>query len=198
MYKLFPEGPIMPESIRHMVLLWKEISGLLRSLGAEPVNLLKFLNDDNYPVREESLTREELERFPEMEQIKQEYLLYVRYASILIDPYSEPDENGRYYDFSAFPYERAACDLQGRWTVPRVPYEDYCRIKLLTELARLTGDPMETANKLAALFENQLSRFVEEKGAANVHERYAAAPAVAEDAASIWAELQALRTLLNG
>lgn len=49
MYKLYPEGPITPGAIGAMRRLWCELSELLRRMGAEPLNLLRSLNDDNYP-----------------------------------------------------------------------------------------------------------------------------------------------------
>lgn len=103
MYKLYPEGPITQHTIKEMLQLWKETSAFIQLLKAQPLNLLKFLNDDNYPVHETTLSREDVESFVEMDETKQQYLLYIRYSSILIDPFSKPDENGKYTDFSAFP-----------------------------------------------------------------------------------------------
>ena len=136
MYKLYPEGPITQHTIREMLALWKEISTLILLLQARPLNLLKFLNDDNYPVHEITLSRDDIEHFTEMSTIKQEYLLYIRYSSILIDPFSQPDEHGKYVDFSSFSYKQVNKNKEGKWVIPRVPYEDYKKIKLLYHLGK--------------------------------------------------------------
>jgi len=164
MYKLYPEGPITQTTIRTMRLLWTEISTFVRQFGAEPVNLLKFLNDDNYPVLEETLSRADIETFPDVEPTRQEYLLYVRYSSILIDPFSTPDEHGRYFDFSAFPYKQVHQNEHGQWVIPRVPYEDYKRLKLLHGLAARMQVPMPVTARLIERFEAQLQAFVAAKG----------------------------------
>jgi len=168
LYKLYPEGPISQHTIRSMVLLWKEISVLLRLLGVQPLNLLKFLNDDNYPVHEETLSREDIETFPVADEIKQQYLLYIRYSSILIDPFSEPDEGGRYADFSAIAYQQAR-KKDGYWTIPRIPYEDYKRLKLLHAVGERLGFPMLHALSLIEKFEHKLHAFIEQAGRDHIH-----------------------------
>lgn len=168
LYKLYPEGPISQHTIRSMVLLWKEISILLRLMGVRPLNLLKFLNDDNYPVHEETLSREDLESFPVADEVKQQYLLYIRYSSILIDPFSEPDEGGSYADFSAIAYQQVS-KKNGFWTIPRIPYEDYKRLKLLHAVGLRFGFPMPHALSLIGTFEHRLTAFLEEVGLDNVH-----------------------------
>ncbi|MFF2155218.1 opine metallophore biosynthesis dehydrogenase [Paenibacillus chitinolyticus] len=164
MYKLYPEGPITPQAIKSMLLLWKEIGELVTRLHAEPINLLKFLNDDNYPVHETTLSREDIEGFTQADPVKQEYLLYIRYASILIDPFAEPDEQGRYPDFSAFPYKQISKDSEGKWIIPRVPYEDYKKIKLVERLGKKLNLSMPQTSAFIAQFESKLSSFVEEEG----------------------------------
>ncbi|MFC4769093.1 opine metallophore biosynthesis dehydrogenase [Effusibacillus consociatus] len=164
MYKIYPEGPITQHSIRAMVSLWWEISGFIQNLGAKPINLLKFLNDDNYPVHENTLSREDIENFMELEQIKQEYLLYIRYSSLLIDPFSTPDANGKYFDFSAVPYKQVYQDPNGKWVVPRIPLEDYKKLKLIYGLAHKMNHPMPQTLALIELFEKKLNEFVQENG----------------------------------
>ncbi|MCA0756640.1 opine metallophore biosynthesis dehydrogenase [Paenibacillus sp. N4] len=165
MYKLYPEGPITPLAIRTMVLLWKEITRVMKRFKVQPLNLLKFLNDDNYPVCEQSIGREEIERFPDLEQHRQEYLLYVRYASLLIDPFSEPDEQGSYFDFSAVPFKQVSMDKDGCWTIPRIPFEDYRKLKLLFELGQRLGVRMPQSQELLERFERIRHAFVKEQGA---------------------------------
>ncbi|GKU78285.1 opine metallophore biosynthesis dehydrogenase [Paenibacillus sp. L3-i20] len=164
MYKLYPEGPITQHTIASMISLWHEISELLRLLGARPINLLKFLNDDNYPVRELTLSRADIEGFVEQDPIKQQYLLYIRYASILIDPFSEPDEAGKYLDFSAFPYRGVRSDRLGKWIIPRIPYEDYRKLKIIYGLGQRMGLLMPQAEKFILLFEERLYSFVHVDG----------------------------------
>jgi hypothetical protein len=164
MYKLYPEGPITQQAIRTMVQLWKEISGLIQYFGAKPLNLLQFLNDDNYPVPEISLSREDIQNFMIVGEIKQEYLLYIRYTSILIDPFSTPDDHGKYFDFSAVPYKQVYQDQNGKWVLPRIPFEDYQKLKLLYGLARKTNISMSQTLNLIHLFDKKVNQFVSEKG----------------------------------
>ena len=42
---------------------------------------------ENYPVRAETMTEWEIDHFEQLPSIHQEYLLYVRYTAILIDPF---------------------------------------------------------------------------------------------------------------
>ncbi|WP_270165435.1 opine metallophore biosynthesis dehydrogenase [Paenibacillus sp. SYP-B4298] len=158
MYKLYPEGPISPRTMGSMVRLWKELSQVLAGLGVETFNLLKFLQDDNYPVREESLGRNIVEQFVELDEVRQEYALYVRYASLLIDPYSQPDELGRYVEFAAVPFQRATME-NGVLRIPRIPQEDAQRLELLLRLGARLGVPMPEADGLLAGYKAAYRRF---------------------------------------
>ncbi|MBD8497365.1 opine metallophore biosynthesis dehydrogenase [Paenibacillus arenosi] len=169
MYKLYPEGPITPQVIHIMAQLWREISRFLSSCRSEPINLLQFMNDDNYPVHEESLSRYEIEHFVELETTQQEYLLYIRYASLLIDPFSSADEEGKYFDFSAVPYKTVYQDEAGRWIIPRIPFEDYRRLKVIYGLAELMNVEMPQAGQLIQRFERRLEQFIVEKGMSAIH-----------------------------
>ena len=91
-YKLFPEGPITMTLIREMRLMWKEMMAILQAFRVPSVNLLQFMVKENYPVRPETLDEGDIEHFEILPDILQEYLLYVRYTAILIDPFSQPDE----------------------------------------------------------------------------------------------------------
>ncbi|WP_341805017.1 opine metallophore biosynthesis dehydrogenase [Paenibacillus turpanensis] len=168
LYKLYPEGPITPQAIETMVDLWKEISELLRKLGAEPINLLQFLNDDNYPVHETSLSRSDVEGFPHFEATRQHYLLYIRYASLQIDPFSIPDSEGRYYDFSAVPFSKAVRAGDGKWVIPRIPYEDYRKLKIVEALAFLLGVNTPAMTRLLELFESRLAASIVQHGEVHV------------------------------
>jgi staphylopine/pseudopaline/yersinopine synthase len=159
MYKIYPEGPITQYTIKSMVNLWKEISNVLSFFKIKPINILKFLNDDNYPLKEESLSREDIENFCDLEEIKQEYLLYIRYSSILINPFSEPDINGKYFDFSAVPFKQVYKNIKGEWVIPRIPIEDYKRIKLICEIADKIGVKMNYAKKMIDNFEIKIEEF---------------------------------------
>lgn len=168
MYKLFPEGPITPTVMKDMVQLWKDISTIVRRLKAEPINLLKFLNDDNYPVLEQSIARHDIENFTQFTTDKQEYLLYVRYASILVDPFSEPDETGRYFDFSAVPFPKAAF-YGGVLTLPRIPFEDMKAIYVFYFLAKALQLPVEAVSEFVIRFEKWFNTHVknEKNGLSN-------------------------------
>lgn len=164
MYKLYPEGPINQETIKNMIALWKEISNLVVHLGAKPINLLQFLNDDNYPVPEESLSRNDIENYETYEAIKQEYLLYIRYSTILIDPFSKPDQDGRYFEFSAVPFKKAE-EVEGKsWRVPRIPFEDYQKILVIYELSKSFGLDMPRTKSIISQFEAQCKKIEEQLG----------------------------------
>ncbi|OMP66265.1 opine metallophore biosynthesis dehydrogenase [Domibacillus epiphyticus] len=159
MYKIYPEGPITQHTIRAMVRLWKEISAVVECFGAQPINLLQFLNDDNYPVHEKTLSREDIDMFHSFSKEKQEYLLYIRYSAILIDPFSIPDDKGKYFDFSAVPFKQAEIDSNGKWVIPRIPLEDYQKLKLIYELAQSAGIQMPQALSLLQTFEREVIKF---------------------------------------
>ncbi|WP_440108814.1 opine metallophore biosynthesis dehydrogenase [Paenibacillus sp. QZ-Y1] len=163
MYKLYPEGPITPDAIRSMVRLWKEISSVVVKLGTKPVNLLKFMNDDNYPVQEQTLSRAEIEGFVQLEEIHQEYLLYIRYASLLIDPFSTPSEQGQYRPFAAVPYQQVSLNQERKWVIPRVPYEDYRKLKLMYSVGQALHIQMPQTKTFILTFENQIEEFMEEQ-----------------------------------
>jgi staphylopine/pseudopaline/yersinopine synthase len=156
-YKLFPEGPITPSLIRDMVAVWKELTALVEKMGATGVNLLRFMVEDSYPVRPESVRPEDIDRFEQLPVIHQEYLVYVRYASLLVDPFSEPDENGRYFDFSAIPIPQVFVDSAGQWDVPRMPKEDYYRTKIIQGVARHLDLPCPTIDTLLTDYEEKLT-----------------------------------------
>nr|WP_245368243.1 opine metallophore biosynthesis dehydrogenase [Paenibacillus silagei] len=157
-YKLFPEGPITPQLIHEMVECWRELSALLEALDLQSVNLLKFMTVDNYPVRAESLPQHIIECFDSLEPIHQEYLVYVRYASLLIDPFSEPDLEGRYYDFSAVPIQSVFRNREGVWDIPRMPKEDYYRIKIIQGIAGHMKVSCPTIDTFIDRYEQQLKR----------------------------------------
>ncbi|WP_073647286.1 pseudopaline biosynthesis dehydrogenase CntM [Pseudomonas aeruginosa] len=169
MYKLYPEGPITPGAIGAMRRLWCELSELLRRMGAEPLNLLRFLNDDNYPVHETMLPRAAIDGFAEAGAERQEYLLFVRYAALLVDPFSPADEQGRHFDFSAVPFRRVSRDEDGLWRLPRVPLEDYRKLALIVALAAHFDLAMPQARSLLASYENAVSRFIDCQGASQCH-----------------------------
>nr|WP_154959659.1 opine metallophore biosynthesis dehydrogenase [Paenibacillus xylanexedens] len=155
-YKLYPEGPITPALIRSMRSQWQEIRQVTDRLHIQGVNLLQFMTDDNYPVRLESLSRQDIEQFDQFEAIHQEFLLYIRYASLLIDPFSEPDANGTYFDFSAVPFRRIFINREGELDVPRMPKEDYYRIKMIQGIARHVNVACPTIDHFIATYEAKL------------------------------------------
>ncbi|MDX8345024.1 opine metallophore biosynthesis dehydrogenase [Rossellomorea sp. YZS02] len=159
-YKLYPEGPITQHLIRDMLAQWQEMMGILEKVKIKPLNLLEFMIDDNYPIRLESLSRADIEGFVQLDKIHQEYLLYIRYTSLLIDPFSTPDETGRYFDFSAVPIRKMYRNVEGELDIPRMPKEDYYRIKIIQGIARFLGLPSPTIDKLIWTYENKLNEVV--------------------------------------
>lgn len=157
-YKLTPEGPITQYLIRDMLAQWTEIMDILGKLKIKRLNLLQFMVDDNYPVRLESLSRDDIEHFNQLDTIHQEYLLYIRYTSLLIDPFSEPDQEGKYYDFSAIPFRTLFVNKEGYLDVPRMPKEDYYRIKIIQGIARYLDSSCPTIDKFIATYENKLEQ----------------------------------------
>lgn len=155
-YKLYPEGPITMQLIRDMRSYWIEISFMLEKMNLSAVNLLKFMTDDNYSVHHESLSRYEIDYFTSLPPLHQEYLLYVRYASLLIDPFSQPDEEGRYFDFSAVPIGQIYVNKEGEWDIPRMPKEDYYRVKIVQGIAKMIGTGTPTLDKFIATYESKL------------------------------------------
>ena len=160
---------LSPRAIGAMRRLWCELSELLRRMGAEPLNLLRFLNDDNYPVHETMLPRAAIDGFAEAGAERQEYLLFVRYAALLVDPFSPADEQGRHFDFSAVPFRRVSRDEDGLWRLPRVPLEDYRKLALIVALAAHFDLAMPQARSLLASYENAVSRFIDCQGASQCH-----------------------------
>ncbi|HCD1613622.1 opine metallophore biosynthesis dehydrogenase [Serratia sp. CY81684] len=169
LYKTHPEGPLCPEAIADMLALSQDYQQLLNRLGIEAINLLRFLNDDNYPVPPRMVSRRWIDQFPQLAPTEQCYALFTRYTALLVDPYSEPDAQGRYYDFSAVRVARVFQDAQGRWRLPRVPQEDVRKLRVLVLLAQRLDVEMPAAQRLLARFQQALQRFVTRIGAEHCH-----------------------------
>ncbi|WP_313811463.1 opine metallophore biosynthesis dehydrogenase [Glutamicibacter sp.] len=164
-YKLYPEGPITPTLIHCMVDYWRELTNLVRALGGSGINLLEFMLADGYRIRPESIAAELVSSFESLAPIHQEYLVYVRYASLLIDPYSAPDAAGRYFDFSAIPIRPIFVDESGHWDIPRMPKEDYYRTKIIQGFAQKLSVDCPTIDKLVGNYESVLQRSAGQLGA---------------------------------
>lgn len=162
LYKLFPEGPITPVLIGTMVAQWMELTQVVERLGLAGVNLLQLMVEDSYPVRPESISPNDIDRFESLPRVHQEYLVYVRYASLLIDPFSEPDADGHYVDFSAVRLRPTVRDSAGRWDIPRVPGEDYYRTKIIQGIAGQLHIATPTIDGLIATYERWLRRAASE------------------------------------
>ncbi|QXX98705.1 opine metallophore biosynthesis dehydrogenase [Serratia marcescens] len=169
LYKTHPEGPICPEVIADMLELSEDYKRLLNHLGVEAINLLRFLNDDSYPVPSRMVSRRWIDHFPQLAPAEQRYALFTRYTALLVDPYSEPDAQGRYYDFSAVRVARVFQDAQGLWCLPRVPLEDVRKLRTLVLLAQRLGVEMPTARRLLARFQQALQSFITRIGAEHCH-----------------------------
>ncbi|GAB79289.1 hypothetical protein SAMN05421595_2598 [Austwickia chelonae] len=155
-YKLFPEGPITPSLIHTMVAMWREMTAITTALGSPSLNLLAFMLEDSYPVRPESISPADIAAFEQLPTIHQEYLVYVRYASLLIDPFSTPDRAGRYFDFSAIPIPQVFRNSTDQWDIPRMPKEDYYRTKIIQGVARHLDVDCPTIDALLTRYEDEL------------------------------------------
>ncbi|MFC9711836.1 opine metallophore biosynthesis dehydrogenase [Paenibacillus sp. NPDC056933] len=155
-YKIYPEGPVTQYLVRDMRAQWNEIMTITDRLRIKDVNLLQFMTDDNYPVRLESLSRQDIENFNQLQDLHQEYLLYIRYTSLLIDPFSEPNPEGKYFDFSAVPFRKMFINQDGYLDIPRMPKEDYYRIKIIQGIARHLVVHCPTIDTFIAKYEAKL------------------------------------------
>lgn len=165
-YKLYPQGPITMRSISNMLDLHYEISLIYRKLYVPTFNLLEFLNA-NYPVPEEAIARKDITNFPNFNHEKQAYLLYVRYATLLIDPYSQPDREGRYLEFSKFPYQQIY-QFNGLWYIPRVPLEDYKKLELLYALSKIYSTKNTMMQEMLTCYKKAYTKFTNLVGEENV------------------------------
>jgi staphylopine/pseudopaline/yersinopine synthase len=154
MYRFFPEGPITKECFATMLDLHQEISSIVCSFNGKAWNLLKFLNDDNYPVPEQALSRREIDEFESFDRSHQMLLLYVRYATLLVDPYSTPDpQTGRFVEFSAVPFPMLTQDPENaRADLPRIPLEDICTLETARWLGSSLSIETPTINRLVNHF----------------------------------------------
>ncbi|MHA7582005.1 opine metallophore biosynthesis dehydrogenase [Paenibacillus vandeheii] len=155
-YKIYPEGPVTQYLVRDMRAQWNEIMTITDRLRIKGVNLLQFMTDDNYPVRLESLSRQDIENFNQLQDLHQEYLLYIRYTSLLIDPFSEPSPEGKYFDFSAVPFRKMFINQDGALDIPRMPKEDYYRIKIIQGIARHLQVSCPTIDTFIATYEAKI------------------------------------------
>lgn len=169
LYKLYPEGPITMSVIHKMVNLYHEILELYSAVNLPEFNLLKFLND-SYPVSENSISKNDIENYLRFPQLKKEYLLYVRYASILIDPFSTPDEDGRYFDFSRVSYSKIYKDKENLWNIPRRPLEDYNKLNLIWHLTKLYGTKSDQIFELIKIYKEYYFNFIKTVGEKNIKE----------------------------
>ena len=170
-YKLYPEGPITYTTIRYLLNYWKEMMAIVNYFNIQPLNLLRFMVDDNYPLLPESIDRQEIENFIQLESIHQEYLLYIRYASLLIDPYSKPNQEGKYFDFSAVPLRRIFINHNEEWDIPRMPKEDYYRVKIIQGIAKALKLKSPTLDHFVQTYEEKLQQVV----ATSAHKTYSEA-----------------------
>jgi hypothetical protein len=151
MYKLYPEGPITMGLIKNLLFHWKSISRLLEHYSAGPINLLQLLNDETPSVHESTIPKDKIDSFNELHEIEQEYLLYVRYSTILInpDPFSESDCE----EVSAKPYLKGKVK-KGRLQLPRTPLEDLQTLYWLNHLVQRSNLISSVTFQSIDVFEN--------------------------------------------
>ena len=151
MYKLYPEGPITMSSIRDLLLHWKSVSRLLEHYSAQPINLLQLLNDEHHRVHEKTIPKDKIVSFNELDEIEQEYLLYIRYSTILIDP--DPFSKGKTFEVSAKPYIKGKV-RKGRLLLPRTPLEDLQTLYWLNHLVQSSSLISSVTFPSIEVFEN--------------------------------------------
>ena len=113
--------------IHEMRLMWQEMMMILKikgTLGQSP----EVYGEENYPIRDETMREVDIESFENLSAIHQEYLLYVRYTAILIDPFSNPDDQGAYFDF--LPYHTNMLILMNK----ELYIYHACRVKIIIVL----------------------------------------------------------------
>ncbi len=152
LYKIFPEGPITLQTMETMASLFIEVSTVLEKVGVPPFELLPFLNNENYPVPEDYLPASTIEGYSEASLREKAMLLFIRYAGLLVDPHSEPDDDGRFFDFSAVVLPQGSPSAP-----PRIPTEDYFSLLVVEGLAQRLQQPVPTLNRLTRLFEEYAS-----------------------------------------
>ena len=123
------------------------------------LNLLHFMVTENYPLRTETIDSYAIENFEVLPEIYQEYLLYVRYTAILIDPFSQPNKHGEYYDFSAVPFQSVYQDTEQIYQIPRMPAEDYYRTKLIQGFGVMLQIATPMIDTLLQRYEQRLLTF---------------------------------------
>ncbi|EID36033.1 PF10100 domain protein [Staphylococcus epidermidis IS-250] len=131
----------------------------IKKLKVPSVNLLKFMVKENYPIRDETMREVDIESFENLSAIHQEYLLYVRYTAILIDPFSNPDDQGAYFDFSAVPYKHVDTDEQGVIHIPRMPSEDYYRTLMIQAIGRALNVATPMIDTLLLRYETTVKQY---------------------------------------
>jgi staphylopine/pseudopaline/yersinopine synthase len=169
LYKLFPEGPIERRRTKLYAAFTEEVMNLAAGLGIPRFNFLSFLHRDNYSVPSCFLEEEEVDQFPDLDSDRQGDLIYARYSGLLVDALSQPDRDGRYFDFSAVPVSRVDFDKEDN-PAPRIISEDLFHLLLLCRLAQalamdtpalenLVGDYQDTIRQLSASKAKTWARF---------------------------------------
>lgn len=155
MYKLYPEGPITMSLIRELLLHWKSISRLLEHYSAQQINLLQLLDDEHHRVHEKTISKEKIDSFNELHEMEQEYLLYVRYSTILIDPevLSESEHDSRSFSSSAKPYIKGRIK-KGKLHLPSKPLEDLQTLYWLNRLVHNSNLSSPITFQPIEVFEN--------------------------------------------
>lgn len=75
---------------------------------------------------------------------------------MLIDPFSQPDSNGRYFDFSAVPIRKIFMNREGLLDIPRMPKEDYYRLKIIQGIAKAVQVECPTIDHFIQIYEEKL------------------------------------------
>jgi hypothetical protein len=141
-------GCLDDESMLQMGLAEKEINSILTNLGYDPVNLLKMLQKDLYPIPD--LTDESiLNRYPSMSDQERASWLKTWFIERQKDP-----ETGEPH-LEAVKIQRIYKE-NGTTYIPRIPGEDYSGVVLLTEISKIIDLDTPTLLKMRQLFEKEV------------------------------------------
>lgn len=149
LYKLYPEGPLSPRTAWSYAGLVRDLATLFTTLGLPEWNFLEFLQAEGYPVPEVYLRAIDVARFPRYGRRRQSELLYARYTGLLVDPYSLPDKEGRYFDFSA-----VAISPIRNGVLPRMPGEELYNLWVAQGLAQTLGVRVPSLRRLLRNFQD--------------------------------------------
>ena len=166
LYKLYPEGPVDRNRTRVYAQFFEDVMSVAEGLGARKFNLLEFLQRDNYPVSSRFLADEEVENYPKLSIEAKGDLLFARYCGLLVDASSQPDQDGRFFDFSAVRVAPAR-KCEEVLHLPRIQAEELYNLQILRALEARLGLELAGLREIWADVQSVIAR-LESKTAASL------------------------------